>query len=86
MGRWESGEQTPDPETLFRCANVINAAAIYLMGLTDFPDRAVFPTKDERELLAIYRTLDEAGRREALETLREAGELMTRLRPRVIKP
>lgn len=86
IGRWESGEQTPDPGTLFKCAGVLNTASFYLMGLRDQPDRAEFPAGDERELLGLYRALDPQGRREALDTLKEAALLMGRLRPRRVKP
>lgn len=78
--RWEKGEGEPEIAALWIIAEALNVSTSYLVGRRTTPERAEFLAPDEREALELFRTLSPDARKDFLQALREARELMRGLR------
>ncbi len=56
--RWESGENTPDSDSLAMLAKVLEVSADYLLGLTDEPSRSAGLSDDEIQVIRAMRRGD----------------------------
>ena len=72
VSMWEIDQSQPDGEMLVRIANLFGVSTDYLLGRdaqTEKPAVSDELTDDERELLRLYRGLDEKGRKKAVDYL-----------------
>lgn len=77
--RWERGLDVPSALTMLRIADTLHVSMNWLLGINATPERAVFPSHDERHLLDLYRELPEEWRPRLLET---AKDLLKASQPR----
>lgn len=79
--RWERGVGTPSTEHVLALWDLLDCALTYLLDMRDEPERSVFLTDNERQLLSLYRELPPARRAAAIEmlaTLRQVERINSR--------
>lgn len=71
ISRYELGKNEPTAEVIKNIAMALETTSDYLLGLTDYPERPLQSEDDldseERELIAVYRHLDEETRTKLLD-------------------
>ena len=57
IGNYETGERSPDVETILKLCAIFDCSADYLLGRSDLPSPEL--SDEERELVAAFRQADE---------------------------
>lgn len=74
VARWMGGETLPTPYQLLEAADYLKVASRWLLGVSDEEAHPVWPTPDQRALLAAYERLNPEGRKAILAAVEDASE------------